>query len=601
MNLLLLVIFLLISAAFGMRILEFFNFSFYNFREKVVYSISLGLGFIAYAVFILGLTGLLHRWYLILLLLALATFSFKQLTKIVKEIWNFRNAIKFKQLDFFYKIILFLIIIAVILTFISALAPPIGHDSLSYRLAQIRVFSETNKVDYIPYSRESLWPYLIEMLFALGLAVSSDIFVKLIAWSFGIISAFAIYVFTQKLFSERSAIISTALFLLTPAIFTQMTYAYVDIPFAFFSFISLTALLRFFETKDIKWALLAGVFCGFVLSIKYTGVISLLALLAVWIYFIVRRFNFRRYLKSLVLFLLIAALCSFAWYLRSYLIKGNPTYPFFALAFNGNGWPKGLENHIGSGFSVLKLLMLPWNLTMLPNQFGGEQLGVIYLLFSPFVFLVHRNKDVFKKLAVFAFSYAVVWFYLDPFVVRFLFPIILVLAVIVGSGIHAAISRKGYFSGFIKLLLVIALIFNASLLAYYNKDMAKVAIGMQPRQDYLAKNERTYNVAEYINKNLPEDVVILMIGEVRSYYIKRPYIHFKNFIYEEQLPAKRYMSRDFLRQLKKYDIDYVLCRQKAANKYPWLRSLQQDKDAVFSTFFQDKEREEYNYSLYSLK
>lgn len=595
MDFLLLVIFLLISAAFGMRILGLFKFNFEDFKEKVAFSLSLGLGLIAYIVFISGLFGLLYRWYLISLLLILGLFSFKQISNILKQLFHYIGNLKLKELPFLFLIFLLL---AVILTLLGGSAPPIGNDSLAYRLAQVRIFAEGHRLIYIPYTRESLWPYLIEMLFTLGIVISSDILAKLIAWSFGLLSAFLVYIVAGRYFSKRAGYISSLIFLLTPAIFTQMTYSYVDIPQALYSFVTLISILKYIESRNIRWAGLAGLFCGFVLSIKYTGVLTLFTLMAVFTYHFAKQKDLRRIiLKGVILFLLFTILFSFCWYLRSYLIKGNPIYPYFARFFGHHGWERATEELIGSRFSISGVFKLPWMITMLPEEFGGEHFGVIYLLFLPLVFLIDRNKDIFKSLGVFIIFYATAWFFVDPYVNRFLFPILLPLSLLVGCGLSVIFSKAGFFSNFVKGVFVIVCIFNTGLLLYHNTDKIKVAVGLESRQEYLSRTERTYNIAEYINKNLPQDATILMAGEIRAYYIKRPYIHLENLIDEEKIPPQLLEKKEFLKELKKYKIDYILCSEEETTTHLWLGY---NRPAVFSCDFIDKDGKSYSYMLYKL-
>lgn len=582
-----------------MRILTLFRFNFENFKEKVAFSLPVGLGLMAYLVFISGLAGLLFRWYLVALLLIVGLFSFKQICNIIKQFFHYLGNLNLKKLPSYFFIFFLL---AAIFTLLGALTPPTGNDSLAYRLTQARIFAERHRLVYIPYTRESLWPYLIEMLFTLGIGISSDIFAKLIAWSFGLLSAFLIYIAAERYFSKEAGFVASLGFLLTPAVFTQMTYAYVDIPLACYSFASLISLLRYFRSRDIKEALLAGIFCGFVLSIKYIGAISLLSLLAVIFYNLLKEDRVSRgaVFKATAFFLFSSLLFSFCWYLRSYIIKGNPIYPFFAKFFAGCGWKAGLEQNIAKDFSISDLIRLPWAITMFPDRFGGEHLGLMYLLFLPLVFLIDRNKEVFKSMGIFIIFYALAWFFIDPYVIRFLFPVLLPLSVLVGGGLGVVFGRRNLFSNLVKTVFVIVCLLNTGLLLYYNLDKIKVALGLESTAGYLSRTERTYNLAEYINKNLPPGATILMAGEIRSYYIARPCLHLKNLTEEEKIPSQLLEKKEFLKELKKYNLDYLLWLKEGTTTYPWLQYLADNNRPVFICDFIDKDGKRFSYKLYRL-
>jgi len=598
MNTLLLAILLLISAGSATRIFKIFRVNFADFTEKLTFAVALGLGLIAYIIFMLGILGFFYKPVFIWMMVILALFGSKEIIEIIRHIFSCLTRVKLK---WFTVLLLFFICVVTLFTYIGALAPPIGHDSLSYRLAQVRIFSEQHKLSYLPHTRESLWPYLIEMLYVLGLTVKSDILAKLIAWSFGLISALLLYVFGKEYSSREGGLFAAAIFLLTPAIFTQMTCVYVDIALAMYSFISLISILKYFKTNDIKWAILAGIFCGFILSIKYIGVIALSALLIVYGYNFINKKGFKKEIfKGFSIFILFTIIFSFAWYLRAYLIKGNPFYPFFSDFFANNGWQMTLESKIAKNFSLQNLILLPWNITMFPSKIGGENFGAVYLLFLPFLFFDKINKDKFNSLRVFAVSYTVIWFFVDQFVSRFLFAVLLALSMLIGNILaDFFLQRRSYFKNFVKIIFVAVCLFNIGLAGYHNFDKVKVSLGLESREAYLSRVERTYVIAEYINKYTPKGATILMVNEIRSYYIKRPYIHLYNLIKSGQLASLSLTKSELSRMIDTYGIDYILYQEQPP--YPWLSYLADYRKPLMTHSFIDKEGESYIYHLYSCK
>ena len=88
--------------------------------------------------------------------------------------------------------------------------------------------------------------------------------------------------------------------------------------------------------------------------------------------------------------------------------------------------------------------------------------------------------------------------------------------------IYSEICKKdklvGRFSTFILILLFC---YSAALSFYHNYDKMPVVLGLQSKEDFLRKHERTYKMAEFINENLSEDAKILTINEVRLFYFNR--------------------------------------------------------------------------------
>jgi hypothetical protein len=600
MNLVLLIIFLVISSSFGIRILKLVNFKFSNFKEMLAFSLPLGLGLMAYFVYAIGLMGFLHRKVILSLLLLLALFSFREIIFIIRKIKSYLCSLKPGQLTLSSKVFMLFIFFILMLTLAGALAPPTGNDSLAYRLSHIQLFSKSHKVFYIPYTRESLWPYLVEMLFGLAIIVKSDIFAKLIAWSMGLIGVFSIYVFSRKFFSKKSAYISALVFLLTPAIFTQMTYTYTDIAIAVYCFMSLFALVNCFKYHDIKWAALSGLYSGLFLSIKYISLITLPSIVFIFMYYFITDPKQRRFIiRSIFVFVIFTMFFFFSWYLRAYLIKGNPLYPFFARYFNFQGWDRALDKSVGVGFSIFKFLQLPWNITMFPSVYGGEHLGVMYLIFLPLSILsVKHNRNLFIIFAIFSVLFAMSWFFVVSASTRFLFPVLLPLSVIIGCGVADVFVRRGYFNNVVKGIFIAICIFNLGYLAYYAADKVKVATGIESRQEYLQRTERSFGIGNYINKNLPEDAKILMIGEIRAYYMNRPYIHLNNLLDEDKINP----SELSLNELKnKYDLSYILYSKKDSS-YSWFDPLLKRKTPIYTCDFFDREQNAHiSYMLYDLQ
>lgn len=602
MDILLLLIFLLISFAFGLRILKLLKFEFDDLKETIVFSLLLGLGVIAYLVYALGLAGFLYNKVLLLLLAVLAIFSFREIIFIKENSLRLLGSFNIRKLSLSSKTFIALIFSVVLFTFIDALSPHIGNDSLAYRLAQVQIFAESHKVFYIPYTRESLWPYLTEMLFTLALVIKSDIFAKLIAWSIGLSGAFLVYIFSRKFFSKEAGALSALIFLITPVVFTQMSYTYTDLTIAVYCFASVFCVLNYFHNKNIKWCALAGVFCGFVLSMKYTALLILPALGLVFIYqFIVEPKARKNIIKGALVFSALAVLFSFLWYLRAYLIKGNPVYPFFARYFGHHGWDRPIDKNMGSSFSLLGLLKLPWSLTMFPGRFGAEDIGVVYLLFLPLSFLITKSKSVFKALGVFTITYTVFWFLVFSNVLRCLLPALLPLSVLVGCPASAIFAKKSYFSNLLKCLFIIICIFNIGHLVYYSADKLSVAVGLESRDEYLSRTERTYKIADYINNALPKDAVILMVGEIRAYYMKRPYVHLANLIDEDKIEPSMLKTKAFLNEIKnKYRIRYIFYSDRGA-AYPWLEPVIRRDEPMFRHDFTDKDGKKISCMLYDLQ
>jgi len=522
---LLLIIFLtLFAAAIGKRILHFSKFDFNTFIEGFVFSAGIGLSTIVFSVWGLGQLGLLYAWVIWLIILALSILLFNEIrffavgfVLTLKKLLSLEfNILNIALLSFLF--------ITVFMTIIGALAPPTGNDALVYHLAWPKYFARDNAVSYIPYSRTSLWPYFMEMLFTLGIILKNGIVAKLFHLLMGILTALAVFSFSRRYFSLQLSIMSSTICFLTPGIFTQATYAYVDLASALFTFLSVYSFFLWFSTGSKRWIVLVGVFCGVTMGVKYLGVYTCITLMTGLLVamFCTKKLRFSEGIKIILIFVGFTVIVAMPWYVRSFIVVGNPVYPFMCELFGGSGW-KSEFTPIGIGMGFVKYIFAPWNLTMYPGSYGGEesQIGPVFISIIPAVFVIRNIEAPLKYLILFSLTFFVLWL-LGYQAVRYLTPIIPMISLALVFIYKEIINLNSVtFSRLVVLFILVCLGFNACLSIYYNRDKILVAFGVQPKDAYLRHNERSYNISMYVNNNLPVDSQILAIGS-RTFYFNRP-------------------------------------------------------------------------------
>ncbi|HNV87210.1 MAG TPA: glycosyltransferase family 39 protein, partial [Candidatus Omnitrophota bacterium] len=246
--------------------------------ETVVFGTALGLGLLGYAVLILGLCGILSRtslWWLIGFLA-------------VPGVWDFRSAVSVLGKGFLKwkmhsprKSLVFISLsaIAVFSALLGTLAPEIANDSLCYHLHLPKVFLASHSIGRIPYEVNSLFPFLMEMLYTLGLGVSGVTLAKFFHFATGLLGAGGILLFLRRFVKIEIAWIAALLFITMPGILNQLDTTYVDAGLTCFTVLALIAFLRWADTRNLRWMILSGAFLGLALSVKYFAVLSVLIVL----------------------------------------------------------------------------------------------------------------------------------------------------------------------------------------------------------------------------------------------------------------------------------------------------------------------------------
>ena len=516
-------LFVSIALIIGYRILLLFNLTrALNRIETIVFSFALGMGFISFLIFFLGICHILYLKWVLLILLSAVLVS-------LKSVYSFVRANNFLSYDFKFiyssKLRIFLAILvslSLLLTLIGAIAPAKGNDAMVYHLSDAKYFAKHHLLTFIPYTSNSIHPYFMEMFFTLAMIFDNPPLAKLFHFAVALMGGLVIYSFGRRYINREVAFLAAAIFLLTPGVFTQATYAKNDIGWAIYAFMGFYAILIWDFSSKKRWLILAGVMCGIAADTKYLGLVTPVTVgLVLIIKGLLERKNHKDLAKSFVLFTIAVIVVIFPYYIRPYLYTGNPLYPFYVKYIGESGWyrPSGF----GMDKNLLNSIISPWFLTFYPGKmFGGNesQLGPIYLSFLPALLFLKKKGKPILFISIVAGIFYFFWFFKFP-AVRYILPIIPFLALLCGYVIWAIDNRNKYFGYIIKVIFTVFLVLNIGLCMYYNKEEIAFFLRGANVDRYLAKQDRSSRIFQYINKHTPPTSKILLLREIRTFYLDR--------------------------------------------------------------------------------
>jgi hypothetical protein len=138
--------------------------------ESAVFGVGIGLGVMSYLVLAIGLLGFLYPWTLMVLVGVMGLVSIRDIVELLKDAVHglrFQVGTKLKASS---ALITFSMVVLGALSLVSALAPPAGldWDGLAYHLAVPKMYLAHHRVFYVPFLSHSNFPFLTEMLYALG-------------------------------------------------------------------------------------------------------------------------------------------------------------------------------------------------------------------------------------------------------------------------------------------------------------------------------------------------------------------------------------------------------------------------------------------------
>jgi hypothetical protein len=434
----------------------------------------------------------------------------------------------------------------------GALLPPISTewDSLSYHLADPKIYVAAHRIMYIPWESHSNFAFNMEMLYSVGLLFGSVALAKLFAFKIGAIGVCGVYYLGQRVLRKPgSGLFGALIFATLPLVFWESGTAYVDLVATSFAAMALLALVLMIRFNEPRFAWLAGVMLGGMLGIKATALVTI-GLYAIGIIAHARLNSpgTKRAVKSAAVMVAIALVVGCSWYVKAFVNTGNPVYPFASSIFAGRNWDPNqsaayaADQHVfGMGHQPSDLLLAPWNLTMFlvpghivpdgfPKPFNDYQAEIASL--SP-LFLIALMAGLLtrqgpprriKLLCEYCILALVVWFAMTQ-QVRYFVPVLPALCVVTESILLSlyARSKPG------KLAAVIALVGGIGFNLYVDgmlsaRNWMVVAGGPATMTYYLQSGVAPYTACEFINSQTPVTDGVVTYGEPRTFYLDRQHM-----------------------------------------------------------------------------
>lgn len=465
------------------------------------------------------------------------------------------------------------VLIALYLAFMTFLAalPATGRDELLYHLEVPQRILATQGDVVFRDNIYAFFPKFTEMFYLLGLGTAGEAAARMFHLLFGFLTALGLYRAALGWLGQVHARWSAALFLGIPSVMVLMPVAYVDLSFTFFVFMALLHVLAFFREKALRQTVMAGLFLGAAIGVKYTGlqltalVLCLLALA-------------RLKDRSLPLFRpagIIAGLAlalALPFFIKNLQLTGWPLFPFNSPGFYlrpGMNWDveraRLFMEYLQSfgalpGFSGLgQILVAPVAVFVLGrfNQplFYDGMAGLVFLL-VPFLLLRKKLPPELRLAGWFVAFYMFYWT-VTTRQVRFLLPVMPFLCLFLALGLKA--HQKKALSFLAGVLLAVNIFFG--LRETLKLEPAGFWFGGQSREAYLREQVPVYPVYARADSLLGAgDKLYLVHMKNYGYFLHRSWE--ADFVFErfrlEALLDRNPSSEDVERFFKEKRVTHLL-------------------------------------------
>jgi hypothetical protein len=492
------------------------------------------LGALAYGFLMLGLIGLLHSWAIWGMLGVALIWAWPKMRRWPNRWRESPPSLSLSSLFERLGVTLVLVMLAIVL--VRGLAPVTDYDGLMYHLVIPQNYWEAGRIFPYPGESHGNFPLTVDLLYIPAVILDLESTAKLIHLGFGVLMGLGVYVMAKRILdSRRGGWLALFILATTPVLGTVGGYAYTDLGWSLFAFLSVFTLLRWQEEAQRQWLVLGGIFTGLCLGSKYLGlpVLGVLGLAVIFSSGVLRttqadlsdRRVWTRVLSDGMLFGLVAVIVGSPWYIKNWLWLDNPFYP---LLFGGHSWDayqSARLTHLGTryGFrdSILGNLLLPWDLFFHSIGYFGSipfAFPPPMSILLPFYILIRRHRAINLILLIIALRF-VTWA-ISARNARFLIDIHPMLSVVMAY-LLMELARWRWLRrlthGLVFLFLVTNLTWQTALLV--QEGSIPVVLGLESYEEYLVDhNDPPYRAIRFINQ-LPSDSQVFFVGNGQSYYV----------------------------------------------------------------------------------
>lgn len=548
LDLALLVLTTIVAAGWGSRFLRWLKIAPASGLERWSLAAILGLGAWGTLVFGLGVARGLYRpvGYALLLLLGLG--ALPEIRDLLRWLSAAPGRLRETKLSWLWPCTG----IIGLLSLGFALLPPTAWDALAYHLEGPRLYVAAHRLIGVPQNFYLNFPAQVEMLFTWGLLLKGDTLAQLFHWVFWPLVAALLYGLVRQVVDERAGCWAAALWASVPLATTIAGWAYVDLALAAFVLAAFCAMLRWTESHSLRWLWLSAIFAGLALATKYTAVTWLAALALLIVIYAWRQapegdqarrsvglaWRPTRRVGHIVFlpgqYVALAGLVALPWFIKNWIVTGNPIYPFLFGGAYWNSTRAGWTTLSGYGYSrnPLDYVALPWLMTVLGIDGTGAfdaTIGPLLLCLAPLALLVRgRPRAINAALLVVATQWLYflwsVFRYAFMAQTRLLFPALPLMCLVAAYGLRRLQiwDRPAFrLSWVVSAAAAVVLAANVVTMAYAFLAIRPIDVlaGLESRSDYLSRRLGTYyETMRYVSEQLPADSHLLFFWEPRAYY-----------------------------------------------------------------------------------
>jgi tetratricopeptide (TPR) repeat protein len=476
----------------------------------------------------------------ILSLLGLVSLLIKGRLGVVRRFWPFERSQTYSPQW------VIVAICVIVLTISNLVAPEMSWDAITYQLVLPRYYLIHHCFYPVIGMIPSHYPALGEMFFSWGLAWGNDSIARSFCFLANLGTTLTLIALGTRLVSARTGWYAAAFYFFFPYLNIYSSRGYVDLFTGFYAVLGLGTLVLLVlnrittgnEQKGKGILLLIAFAMGTIWAIKYNAMAYGLTAFFILIFYRTKH----KFLFSAML-ILASLFFIFPWALKSWEYVHNPLYPYLADWFHSFEWNEFDQrvSNIKFPFEGIKgILQLPvvlWGIFF--NRYSGapnEEIGLAILVFSPLLLMKGLDRKVIGVIGV-AASVPFLFWLVTSHQLRLMTPVIALASLIAALGFEQALRN---WKSHVKWLSLLPLVLAWAAVFYLFQGLLNQPnpfphfFGLQTRENFLKQVMRPtsyVDLNDYLNKTLPADAKVLILGQLNGYYLQRESLYDFDYTY----------------------------------------------------------------------
>ena len=473
--------------------------------------------------------------------------------------------------------------------FLRSLLPAIDGDVSSYHLPSVMRYMQAGGFIYLPTLTPTNWPLALQLLYAPLLAFHPEAPTSTLLYLCGILTLGVMALWAHRLIGKHGAIGAIGLYLVIDGFsyqgfWYQMSSSMIDLGLTLFTTCAVYSLYRAkagSREEEADWVRLSAVFAGLAGTTKLTGIWVIASLCLVLCVVLYReRISIAHILKSVFRYAGTALCFVLPWFIKTWVLTGNPLYPMFYRLFGGREWT-------AEGWALYQRSHLIWNTPagMMPTP---QVLAQTHLKIAAvgtllgLLLMVSSRKKPYAVPAMFASAFLICISVGNFFHLRFLMPAFPSIMVCLAC---LFLRFPKFYSVVLPLLSLFVVLQKAVIpTARFAPTALEMVTKLETRREAFRASDQ-FDMAEYINSKLSSEARVLL-----GCYDYAPLLYHVEGLWPELQDSIHYDSHVRLTaDLKRLNVQYLLlnptypdwcsgshsCRERLAREIPPLMEVAQ--------------------------